>query len=394
MNAKEKAQNNITNILKSAIASPASRVGRRLKSESELGELLGVGRWSVRKSIDELEKEGLLTRRHGSGTYVQKIPHLGTDLSLADTGEEMLPPESLFTKPSRDSMYPDMLRSVEVCKRYTIGLWSDLHCTSSLNQRILADMVRSISEAGHTLTIHSVVEERDTPYSIDKLTNLLRENPCDGYLCFDRWTEVFLRSLGLQTKPVLFFAMANSTYLDKPVVMIDTNTALRKGIKILAEEGYSRIAMIGLRNPGRLDMPDTETAIYEQAMIKAGLDYRCIKWVETTDVSEVISATKEMFASNDLPDAIYVSDDYIMDGLAEALKIIGIKPGADLGLITLGSSAHDLSNGYEWSRMETDFSDYVGLIVDRIIRSIEGKKTPCSSVSLIPRWIPGETHFK
>ena len=394
MNAKEKAQNHITMILKCAIASPSSRVGRRLRSESELGELLGVGRWIVRKSIDELEKKGLLVRRHGSGTYVQKIPVSNTDMSLANASEEMLPPEALFTKPSHDSMQTEMLRSGEVRKRYTIGLWSDLHCTSSLNQRILADMVKSISEAGHTLTIHSIVEKRDTPYSIDKLTNLLRENPCDGYLCFDRWSDVFLRSLGLQTKPVLFFAMANSMCLGKPVVMIDTNTSLRNGISILAEEGYSRIAMIGISNTGRIDMPDVEAEIYEQAMNKAGLSYRCITWVKTTNVSEVISATKEMFASNDCPDAIYVCDDYIMDGLAEALKILNIKPGSDIGLITLGSSAHNLPASHNWSQMETNFSDFVDLIVDNILRSIERKKAAINSISLIPMWVPGETHSK
>ncbi len=395
MGIKEMNKDNTTKILEYAIDSPVSRVGRRLKSESELGELLKVGRWRVRKSIDELEKKGLLVRRHGSGTYVQKIPVNNKSIvSLAHAGKGMLPPETLFTESSQESVNSEILRSGAADKRYTIGLWSDLHCTSSLNQQILADMVRSISEAGHTLTIHSVVEERDTPYSIGKLTNLLRENPCDGYLCFNRWSDVFLRSLGLQTKPVLFFAMANSFSLDESVVMIDTNMALRKSIEILVDEGYRRIGMIGLRNSGRVDMPDIEAGIYEQAMTQAGLDYRGITWVKSSDVSEVISASKKMLTPGNRPDAIYVSDDYIMIGLVEALKIMNIKPGSDIGLITLGSSAHNLPADHKWSQMRTNFSDYVDLIVNYILRCIEGKKTARSSVSLIPTWISGETHSK
>ncbi len=395
MDDKDKAQDRITKILESAIISPASQVGRRLKSESELGELLKAGRWSVRKSIDVLEKKGLLVRRHGSGTYVKKIPAASdSDISMLNNIEGTLPPETLFAEPSKDSVYSEIVQSAAVVKRYKIGLWSDLHCTSSLNQRILADMVKFISEAGHTLTIHSVVEEMDTPYSVGKLTNLLREHPCDGYLCFNRWTDVFLQALGLQTKPVLFFAMANSFSLDESVVMIDTNMALQRSIKILADEGYRQIAMIGIRNPGRVNMPDIEAGIYEQAMTQAGLDYRGITWVKSSDVSEVITASKKMFTSDNRPDAIYVSDDYIMIGVVEALKIINIKPGSDLGLITLGSSVHNLPTDYKWSQMQTNFSDFVEVIVDYILRCIEEKKAPSSSVSVIPKWISGETHFK
>ena len=354
-----------------------------------------MGRWRVRKSIDELEKKGILVRRHGSGTYVQRIPdnnNFDTALSHATTG--LLPPESLFTSPVQGSVRSEMLRNGVVHRRYTIGLWSDLHCTSSLNQRILADIVKSIAEAGHTLTVHSVVEGIDTPYSINTLTNLLRESPCDGYLCYYRWADVFLQALGLQSKPVLFFYLSNCSYVDKPVVMIDQIAALRRSIEILADGGYRRIGMIGLRNPGRVDIPGIEAEAYEQAMTKAGLDYRCLTWVKTHDIGETIATARELLTSNNRPDAIYVDDDYVMVGVAEAFKASGINPGSDIGLITLANTSHNLPQNYDWSQMKVDMSDFVGLTVDNILRSIQGKKTTSSSISLIPTWIPGETHRK
>jgi GntR family transcriptional regulator len=44
----------------------------KIQSEREFSEDLGVSRMTVRKAITELVNEGLLERRHGSGTYVSK----------------------------------------------------------------------------------------------------------------------------------------------------------------------------------------------------------------------------------------------------------------------------------------------------------------------------------
>jgi DNA-binding LacI/PurR family transcriptional regulator len=201
-----------------------------------------------------------------------------------------------------------------------------------------------------------------------------------------------MQSLGLQTKPVLFFAFSNSFSQDKPVVMIDTHMALRRGIRTLAREGYRRIAMIGLRNTDRIDIPDTEAEIYVQALTTCGLDYRNITWVNTSEVSEVISATKKMFDSENRPDAVYVADDYIMTGFVEALKNLDVTPGKDIGLITLGNNNHKLPSGKNWSRMEINLNDFVGVMVDYILRCITRNKSAGSPISLIPKWIPGETH--
>ena len=47
-----------------------ARVGDRLPSERTLSERWGVARMTVRSAMDALVAEGLVERRHGSGTYV------------------------------------------------------------------------------------------------------------------------------------------------------------------------------------------------------------------------------------------------------------------------------------------------------------------------------------
>src|SRR6185436_6697180 len=47
-----------------------SRAGSRLPSERILSSRWGVARMTVRNAMDDLVGEGLIERRHGSGTYV------------------------------------------------------------------------------------------------------------------------------------------------------------------------------------------------------------------------------------------------------------------------------------------------------------------------------------
>ncbi|MCT4707771.1 GntR family transcriptional regulator [Enterobacteriaceae bacterium H11S18] len=61
----------VVNLLKSRISSPGCAVGDMLPSEKELAELYNVSRNTLRKALKVLENEGLIERRHGSGTFLR-----------------------------------------------------------------------------------------------------------------------------------------------------------------------------------------------------------------------------------------------------------------------------------------------------------------------------------
>lgn len=63
--------------------------GRRLPSERDLSAEWGVARMTLRGAVDELVGEGLLERRHGSGTYIVFSPVLRV-LGLTSFTHDML----------------------------------------------------------------------------------------------------------------------------------------------------------------------------------------------------------------------------------------------------------------------------------------------------------------
>ena len=67
--------------IRQAILSGTYRPGSQLPGEMELVTMLGVSRTVVREALRMLEEDGLITRRHGVGTFVRKHPILN-NLSL------------------------------------------------------------------------------------------------------------------------------------------------------------------------------------------------------------------------------------------------------------------------------------------------------------------------
>ncbi len=62
------------------IASGILRQGRKLPSERELADMLGISRPKLREALQVLETRGLVTTKHGEGTFVSAL-----------TGQAMLP---------------------------------------------------------------------------------------------------------------------------------------------------------------------------------------------------------------------------------------------------------------------------------------------------------------
>ncbi|HED2545505.1 GntR family transcriptional regulator [Raoultella planticola] len=80
--------NNVVNLLKNKINSPLYSIGDLLPSEKELAELYDVSRNTLRKALKTLEEEGLIERRHGSGTWIRN-KHFQASVTHLDSFTEI-----------------------------------------------------------------------------------------------------------------------------------------------------------------------------------------------------------------------------------------------------------------------------------------------------------------
>lgn len=78
--SRENLATRVANAIREQIHSGKLRQGTRLQSEVELARELGVSRQTLREATQHLTREGLLTIRHGAGTFVAESP---TQLSSA-----------------------------------------------------------------------------------------------------------------------------------------------------------------------------------------------------------------------------------------------------------------------------------------------------------------------
>ena len=59
----------VKNYLLNLFQTERFETGRQTPTEFELMDTLNVSRNTVRKAVEELEKEGIVSRKHGSGTF-------------------------------------------------------------------------------------------------------------------------------------------------------------------------------------------------------------------------------------------------------------------------------------------------------------------------------------
>jgi GntR family transcriptional regulator len=64
-------------------------VGQAIPSERQLCADLGVSRLTVRAALDDLVRDGMLVRRHGSGTFVSE-PKIAQELTMTSFTEDMI----------------------------------------------------------------------------------------------------------------------------------------------------------------------------------------------------------------------------------------------------------------------------------------------------------------
>lgn len=365
------------------------RSGLQLRSEPELGRIFNENRQKIHRALDDLVERGFLSRKHGSGTFVRKAyPVAEAPGHDAIARLTRILPEQVFLPTPQE---PQQRRPDRAAQSLRIGIPGDIRFLTKTNNNIFEAARSRIDFLGHTVVSYSQyfngLEKFKTP---ELLAEELRNNRCDGYLFESAWYDIAERAIRLafgETQiPRIYFWPGTTPVNCQPLIQIDTEEAVRRAVDILARLGYRRIALINMEDRSHPAQP--ERNIYRQQIAANHLEYEEAITLNGP-LGGGLKCSLDALFERRAPDAVYIADDHYLPAFQYWLEQAGIKPGRDLGIITLANSDAENAIVAELSRLEFDPAQVGLLAVDHLIRAIHTPDAVLCNFSHQATWKPG-----
>lgn len=122
--------------LKQRIAQGGWQPGTRLPSERELVQEFGCARMTVHRALRELEEEGLIERRQGSGSFVAELHPISNLLRVRDIAEEIAERGHVHTtrvcSVSRDAADPATAAAMRLARGAAVFRAQLVHCENGV----------------------------------------------------------------------------------------------------------------------------------------------------------------------------------------------------------------------------------------------------------------------
>lgn len=291
--------------IKEKIRSGAYEPGERMESENRLSELFGYSRQTVRQALSVLEREGLIERRRGSGTYIcaenRKPPH-GSSIAIVTTYIS-------------DYIFPTIIRGIE----------------------------ETLTNAGYSLTLgvtNNHVEDES------RILQSLINRRVDGVIvegtktAFPNPNVELYRKLDRMGVPVVFF---NSYYRDLQnavYVVTDDRKAGRQAVNLLIEKGCRKLGGVfksdDMQGHGRY-------AGFSEGLIHNGyaIGDDSVVWYTTAERSRLFHPDNRdyMLARLRGCDGIVCYNDQIAYGVIDMLTSRGVRVPEDVLVVGFDDSS-------------------------------------------------------
>lgn len=338
----------IANQVRDEICSGKVQPGDRIATELELTRRFSVSRQTVRQAIAQLEQEGYLVQRQGSGTYV-------ADRQKARAGNRTM----------------------------TIGVLSS-YISNYIFPSIIRGIEHELSAKGYSLRL-AATENR-----LDKERVLLQrylENPVDGLIVEGTKTTLpnpnisLYRELKAQGVPLVFLHAGYPELQDQPLVGMDDYEGARQAVEYLASRGHSCIAAI-LKSDDRQGLE--RYAGFNGGLQQVGLPLndRWVRWFTTEDRDQPGYFREGGWVKEFLGEATAVVcyNDQTAVWLARLLEAQGRRVPEDVFLVSFDRSAYCEISGIKMMSYGHQKERLGRLAAQKMLRLIEGE--PQSSVRL------------
>ncbi len=294
----------VKNYLLNLFQTERFETGRQTPTEFELMDTLNVSRNTVRKAVEELEKEGIVSRKHGSGTF---FVSLNEEEDRAEKSGGLIGLGNFYFM---DYIYPEIIRGIEDTlfeSGYSLVL---ANCNQDYS-RELSSLQRLIDQG-----IKGLILEPSRNFLID------REHPITKML------------ENLQIPIVATHWGRNNAKLS--TVTINDELAGYEAIRHFLKKGHKKIGIVYKE--------DVQAAYlrykgYSRAMEEAGLPLDPDRMIcyddagEAQDTNQGYICTKELLRrAPDTTAVFYFNDNIALQGY-EALRELNLNIPGDISVI-------------------------------------------------------------
>jgi len=231
--------------------------GDKIPSERELSKLYKISQGTVQKAILNLVNEGVLEKRHGSGTYVKSSGALYDGLVSSQASIGLVLPDLAF--------FPDLIASAE----------------------------RQCSASGYSLVVKC--SGRDNALEARVFDGLLANDKVRGLLIVPNDLPPDLSNFeSLKSRNVPFVVLDRMVDgLEADFIAQDNVAGMRLGVSHLAASGRKRIAFMGITHKWMYHFKERLKG-YKAALSEAGIPFDESLIFCCRDGEDVINGT-EMF---------------------------------------------------------------------------------------------------
>lgn len=309
--SKAPVYDDIKRLIRRSIENGEFAVGDRIPSEYQLACELNVSRHRTRQALRELEVEGYILRKRGSGSYVAPVANSGNVVNPAAADAVALVFPRFSSRYSRD---------------------------------VFEGFFAHISEAAIPIVAYSLPSDPNTEV---QLLRAISDNGAAGLALWLEFDTPTLRGLLASFRKRNFPVVLLDRFLDD----IDVDYVVSNNEQIgylltrdLIERGHRRIAFVG-HKPTISSVADRYRG-YRRAMHEAGLDV----WADAAALSpehpciidlnvfvgDPASATRNVMALRDAPTAFVCINDLFADWIYDAAASLGYKVPEDIALAAVG----------------------------------------------------------
>lgn len=300
----------IINNIKKAINAGKYEVDTKIPSENQLAAQYGVSRQTVRKALIQLEEEGYLYAKHGSGTFVKKRRNkVGHSKNIAVVSTYM-----------SDYIFPRVIQGIN-------------QVLDDNGYSILLKTTNN-SRKGEAWCMEELLSKNIDGMIIEPSQSAIS---CQHQVLYDQ-----MDAMGI---PYVFIQGCYETMMDRPYVMLDDV----KGGSLITEH----LIKLGHRNiAGIFKADDTQGILrhkgYVKALAKAGIPYDpdLVVWYHTKDRNtKPMEGLLRIFESGISCHAVVCYNDEIAADVIKGLGNIGRNVPRDISVTGFDNSLLAQSRG-------------------------------------------------